>query len=109
MLQLLVRGGAMLVALDEQGTWFRYHHLFEELLRRRLREEADPETVAALHRRAASWLAGHDAILDAVRHLRAAGDDEAAASLVEANIHPALNREDGPRSPGGSTHSRSSW
>jgi LuxR family maltose regulon positive regulatory protein len=94
MLSRLMRDGLMLVALDEHGEWYRYHHLFEELLRRRLREEVAPADRAALHRRAAAWLAGDGSIIPAVRHLLAAGDEEAAALLVEADIHPALNRED---------------
>jgi LuxR family maltose regulon positive regulatory protein len=90
----LERDGVMLVGLDERGEWYRYHHLFEELLRRRLAEEAAPGQVAGLHRRAAGWLAGAGAVVEAARHLVAAGDDEAAARLVEGAVHPALNRED---------------
>jgi LuxR family transcriptional regulator, maltose regulon positive regulatory protein len=97
MLERLTRDGVMLVGLDERGEWFRYHHLFEELLRRRLHEEVDAAGIAALHRRAAAWLAGDGAVIDAVRHLLAAGDADAAARLVESDIHPALNREDWAR------------
>jgi LuxR family maltose regulon positive regulatory protein len=97
MLSRLVRDGVMLVGLDERGEWFRYHHLFEELLRRRLQEEVSPADVAALHRRAAAWLAGEGSVIAAVRHLLAAGDEEEAARLVESDVHAALNREDWTR------------
>jgi LuxR family maltose regulon positive regulatory protein len=94
MLDRLVHDGVMLVALDEHGEWFRYHYLFDELLDRRLRDEVASADVAALHRRAAAWLAGEGLVVDAVRHLLAAGDEDAAASLVESDVHPSLNRED---------------
>ena len=69
-LSRLMRDGVMVVGLDEQGEWYRFHHLFEELLRRRLRAEVDPDEVAALHRRAAAWLAAEGSVIAAVRHLR---------------------------------------
>jgi LuxR family maltose regulon positive regulatory protein len=94
MLSRLIDDGVMLVGLDDHGAWFRYHYLFEELLRRRLHEEVAPADRAALHRRAAEWLAGDGSIIPAVRHLLAAGDKDAAALLVESDIHVALNRED---------------
>jgi LuxR family maltose regulon positive regulatory protein len=97
MLSRLMRDGVMLVGLDEHEAWFRYHHLFEELLRRRLHEETAPADIAVLHRRAAAWLAGNGSVIAAVRHLLAAGDRDAAARLVESDIHAALNREDWAR------------
>jgi LuxR family transcriptional regulator, maltose regulon positive regulatory protein len=94
MLGRLVRGGVMVVSLDERGEWFRYHHLVEAFLSRRLRDETTPDAVAILHRRAARWLAGKGQTVEAVRHLLAAGEIDSAAHLVEADVHAALNRED---------------
>ena len=94
MLSGLARGGVMVVSLDEQGEWFRYHQLVEDLLSRRLRDGTTPDAVAILHRRAARWLTGQGQTVDAVRHLLAAGEIDSAAQLVESDVHAALNRED---------------
>jgi len=97
LLSRLQQAGVMLVPLDERGEWFRYHHLFEEFLRQRLDDEVAPDEIAVLHRRAAAWLAAHGSVLDAVHHLLAAGDGDAAAHLVETDVHAALNHEDWAR------------
>lgn len=70
-----------LVPLDTRRRWYRFHHLFGELLRHELAADA-PERVAGLHRRAAGWFAADGAVDDAVHHLVAAGDLAAAADLV---------------------------
>jgi rhodanese-related sulfurtransferase len=62
--------------------WWRYHHLFADLLRARLQAE-QPGRVQALHRAAAGWCDEHDLPDDAVRHALAAGDASWAARLVE--------------------------
>src|SRR6185437_2296419 len=63
---------AFVVSLDPARTWFRYHHLFADLLRLELRRRL-PAEVPALHRRAAQWLGGHGEIVSAIRHIQAAG------------------------------------
>jgi LuxR family transcriptional regulator, maltose regulon positive regulatory protein len=75
---------AFVVSLDPERTWFRYHHLFADLLRLELRR-ALPEEVPALHLRAADWFAQHGQVVDAVRHTQAAGDWPAAARLLADN------------------------
>ena len=72
---------AFVVSLDPERTWFRYHHLFADLLRLELRR-ALPEEVPALHRRAAEWFTQHGQVVDAIRHTQAAGDWPAAARLL---------------------------
>ncbi len=72
---------AFVVSLDPARTWFRYHHLFADLLRLELRRRF-PEELPALHRLAAQWLIGHGEIIDAIRHTQAAGDWSAAARLL---------------------------
>jgi LuxR family maltose regulon positive regulatory protein len=72
---------AFVVSLDPERTWFRYHHLFADLLRLELRR-ALPEEVPALHRRAAGWFLQHGQVADAVRHTQAAGDWADAARLL---------------------------
>lgn len=72
---------AFVVSLDPGRTWFRYHHLFADLLRLELRRTS-PEAVPELHRLAARWFAEHAQAADAVRHLQAAGDRAEAARLL---------------------------
>jgi LuxR family maltose regulon positive regulatory protein len=72
---------AFVVSLDPQRTWFRYHHLFADLLRLELRRTL-PEEVPALHQRAAGWFLQHGEVVDAIRHTQAAGDWFAAARLL---------------------------
>ncbi len=72
---------AFVVSLDPARSWFRYHHLFADLLRLELRRRL-PEELPALHRLAAKWLIGHGEIVDAIRHTLAAGDWSDAARLL---------------------------
>ena len=72
---------AFVVSLDPGRTWFRYHHLFGDLLRLELRRTL-PKEVPALHRRAAGWFTQHGQVVDAIRHTQAAGDWSEAARLL---------------------------
>jgi LuxR family maltose regulon positive regulatory protein len=72
---------AFVVSLDPARTWFRYHHLFGDLLRLELRRTL-PCQVPALHRLAAAWLREHGQVVDAIRHTQAAGDWSDAARLL---------------------------
>src|SRR5436190_5580905 len=94
MLQDIERAGLFLVPLDEVRGWWRYHHLFADLLRARLQAE-QPGRVQALHRAAAAWSQEHDLADDAVRHALAAGDVAWAARLVERHVETLLGRSEG--------------
>ena len=94
MLQDIERAGLFLVPQDEVRGWWRYHHLFADLLRARLQAE-QPGQVQALHRAAAAWFEEHDLADDAVRHALAAGDTAWAARLVERNVEALLGRSEG--------------
>jgi LuxR family maltose regulon positive regulatory protein len=72
---------AFVVSLDPARTWFRYHHLFTDLLRLELRRRL-PEQLPVLHRLAAEWLSEHGEIADAIRHTQAASDWSDAARLL---------------------------
>jgi LuxR family maltose regulon positive regulatory protein len=72
---------AFVISLDPGRTWFRYHHLFADLLRLELRRTL-PEEVPALHRRAAAWFAEQGQMAEAIRHTQAAGDWPEAARLL---------------------------
>lgn len=91
MLAALERANLFVVPLDDHRGWYRYHHLFADVLQAHLRDER-PGDVAALHRRASDWYdaTGGDAER-AVRHALACGDAERAAELVELAI-PDLRR-----------------
>ena len=94
MLADVERAGLFLVPLDEVRGWWRYHHLFADLLRARLQAE-QPGRVPALHRAAAAWCEEHDLADDAVRHALAAGEAAWAARLVERHVEELLGRSEG--------------
>ena len=80
-LQDLEEANAFVVSLDAARSWFRYHHLFADLLQLELRR-TEPGEVAALHERAADWFADHGYPVEAVRHAQAAQDWARAARLL---------------------------
>ena len=65
---MLERAGAFTVALDDEGTWYRYHPLLREVLRRRLEAETPKAEIAALYVRASMWLEGHDLLDEALSY-----------------------------------------
>jgi len=93
LLEHLERINLFLVRLDDGEGWFRYHHLFRQLLQHELRARVSREAVAALHRTASAWLARHGFIEEAIRHALTAEDVVGAAELVEAQVHPLMNQE----------------
>lgn len=90
MLTTLLRSNLFLVALDDQSEWYRYHHLFADVLRARLLAE-QPDLVPLLHQRASHWYEMHESTEEAVRHALAAGDFNRAAYLMELAV-PAIRR-----------------
>jgi LuxR family maltose regulon positive regulatory protein len=80
---------AFVVSVDSERTWFRYHHLFRELLRLELRRTL-PSSVTELHRRAAGWFAEHGQVIEAIRHRQAAADWKLAAQLLADNLFDLL-------------------
>jgi LuxR family maltose regulon positive regulatory protein len=95
-LDWITRANLFLSPLEEDPRWHRYHALFRDALRDRLRRDAGHQEVAALHARASAWFDAQELIDEAVYHARAAGDDEAAVRIVERRIHVALDRDDLP-------------
>src|SRR5215813_14039474 len=78
----LARSNLLLVPLDRQGEWYRYHHLFGDMLQAELRRQA-PGLMPVLRRRAASWCLQNDLAEEALEYSIAAGDVDAAAGLME--------------------------
>jgi ATP/maltotriose-dependent transcriptional regulator MalT len=89
MLAELERANMFMLPLDNQRSWYRYHHLFADFLRRTLRRER-PEVLSGLHRRAYRWYAANDMIGEAVGHAIEAGDWERTAEFVESGWLDAL-------------------
>lgn len=87
LLDELERRNLFLVPLDERRTWYRYHQLFADVLRERLRRSVPAGEAAELRRRAGAWLAGHGLVPEAVEQLLAAGDLEPAAALIAAHSY----------------------
>ena len=76
------RANLFLVPLDERREWFRYHHVFREVLRRELEDTSSPEHVAELHARAGAWFAADGDVSAAVAHLLPARREADAADLI---------------------------
>ncbi len=90
LLERVERAGLFLIPLDEVRGWWRYHHLFADLLRARLKEE-QPSRAAQLHHNAALWYEQHDLADDAIRHALAAGDTTWAGRMVEQHFDTVYN------------------
>ena len=73
-----------IVPLDNERRWYRYHHLFRDLLGQRLGEHCTAEEIAALHIRASEWYETNGLMLEAFRHAAAANDVERAERLMES-------------------------
>jgi LuxR family maltose regulon positive regulatory protein len=90
-LEALDASNLFVMRLDEERCWYRYHRLFADLLRQRLRRKS-PQLVPDLHVRASAWYEQQGLLTEAVRHLLGAGDFERAAHLVEQAAWPMLAR-----------------
>ena len=85
LLEQAERAGLFVIPLDEARGWWRYHHLFADLLRARLHQE-QPGRAAQLHRHAAAWYQQHELADDAIAHAAAAGDMLWAARIIEQHF-----------------------
>jgi LuxR family maltose regulon positive regulatory protein len=90
-LEALDRANLFLVSLDDRREWYRYHHLFADVLLARLLDE-QPDDVADLHRRASEWYEQSSEPGEAIRHAMAGKDVERAADLIELAM-PAMRRD----------------
>jgi LuxR family maltose regulon positive regulatory protein len=89
-LEALQRGNFFVIPLDDKRQWYRYHHLFAEVLHTYLLEE-QPDQACTLHLRASVWYEQHGSADDAIRHALAAEDFARAAELIE-RVFPAMTR-----------------
>jgi LuxR family maltose regulon positive regulatory protein len=91
MLRHLETANLFLVPLDDECHWYRYHHLFADVLRTQLRQ-AYPDQLAELHKRAAEWYKQNGFVSEAFNHALAAGDQLLVARLIEKNAMVMLMR-----------------
>ncbi len=84
-LEVIDRGNLFLVPLDDRRRWYRYHHLFADVLRARLQDE-QPDAALDLHRRASNWYEQNGERAEAIRHAMAGEDFDLAANLIELAI-----------------------
>ena len=89
-LEQMERSNLFLVPLDSRRGWYRYHHLFAELLRHEL-DRAEPGLAALLHRRASAWHQAHGNVADAIGHAISAGDLADARELIASGWHACFN------------------
>ena len=87
----LARSNLLLVPLDRRGQWYRYHHLFRDMLQAEL-ERVEPGVPPVLRRRAAAWCVRNDLPEEALEYSMAAGDVDTAARLVEELWLPTARR-----------------
>jgi LuxR family transcriptional regulator, maltose regulon positive regulatory protein len=92
-LNRLEGSNVFIIPLDERQGWYRFHHLFQQLLQQRLQEKSSAEELATLHLRSSSWYAERGLIEEAIEHALAAGDASSAANLVEAHFLSAFKHQ----------------
>jgi LuxR family transcriptional regulator, maltose regulon positive regulatory protein len=94
MLEKLERQNLFVVALDDERVWYRYHHLFADFLRGRLRHES-PGLAGELHLLASGWYEDNGLAAEAIGHALSAPDHDLAARLIEEGIEGAVERGEG--------------
>jgi len=87
-LEYLQRANLFIVPQDNERRWYRYHHLFGDLLRKRLGQSLPPGGIAELQLHASEWYENNDLMLEAFRHAAAANDIERAVRLMESKKMP---------------------
>jgi len=91
-LEYLEKSNLFLLPQDENKQWYRYHHLFADLLRARLQVSLGAEGVAQLHVRASDWHEQHGSVLEAIHHASLASDDERLERFIEQNYMELVSR-----------------
>ncbi len=91
-LEYLEHANMFIIPLDNERRWYRYHHLFSDLLRQRLGQSLTPEEAAVLHIHASEWYESNGLILEAFKHAALANDFERAERLMESKQMPLHQR-----------------
>ena len=90
-LENLEHANLFITSLDDEGKWYRYHHLFAEVLQERLRR-SQPEEVSSFYRRASEWFEGSGSIAEAIEYALRGRDWPRAIRLIEFNMEGAQLR-----------------
>jgi LuxR family maltose regulon positive regulatory protein len=93
----LERSDLFIMALDDDNEWYRFHHLFRDLLQRRLCEHLPSDAIADLRRAAGEWFESQGFLEEALGQYLAGGHAAAAAELVRRHRHDMMNREEWAR------------
>ncbi|MFB0515106.1 MAG: LuxR family transcriptional regulator, partial [Candidatus Neomarinimicrobiota bacterium] len=93
MLSGLEKANLFIIPLDDERCWYRYHHLFSDLLRQHLQQD-QPDQMPLLHGSASKWYEEHGYIAEAIEHALAAGDHELAVDLIEGTMDAVMMRSE---------------
>jgi LuxR family maltose regulon positive regulatory protein len=91
-LENLERANLFIIPLDNERRWYRYHHLFADLLHQRLGQRLTPVEIAEYHMRASQWYENHNLDIEAFQHAAAAGEVDHALRLIEGKGIPLYHR-----------------
>jgi len=89
----LKKENLFLINLDAEDQWFRYHHLFKDLLNRQLRRHYSAGDIKTLHSRASEWFEFEGLITESIKHALSAGDVTRVAKIVERHRHLAMEKD----------------
>jgi LuxR family maltose regulon positive regulatory protein len=87
-LEYIERANLFIIPLDNERRWYRYHHLFGDLLRKQLGQSLSPEGIAELQIRASAWYENNNLSFEAFHHATAANDIERAERLLQGGMIP---------------------
>jgi len=91
-LEQLEKANLFLVPLDDERCWYRYHHLFAELLRTQLQRSLGIQGIAQLHVRASEWHGQNGSVLEAIEHASIASDEGRVERFIEQNYMELVSR-----------------
>ena len=92
-IDILENSGLFCIALDDSGQWFRFHHLFADLLQKQLEEKRGSEEISKLHQKASHWFIANGHVDEAIEHALAGKDVTAAVNIVGAARHELMNTD----------------
>ena len=95
-LNQLEQTNLFVVPLDDERRWYRYHHLFADLLTDMMEQQLTKNHICELHRRASRWHQREGSLEEAMRHAMAAQDYEQAASMIDENIASMFSHNEVP-------------
>ncbi len=92
-IDILENSGLFCIALDGHGEWFRFHHLFADLLQKQLEEKRGSEEISELHKKASHWFIANGHVDEAIEHALAGKDVTAAVNIVGTARHELMNSD----------------